>query len=508
MREAEPRIDPRTLEALANVVAPSEQSDVSEVCQAADAASPWLAGLAPPERAVLLRQIAAEIEVDRFQLVAAADRETALGVARLEGELSRSIRQFQFLADVVEEGSWLAATIDSPQDGDQSPGTPDLRRMMMALGVVAVFAASNFPFAFSVLGGDVASALAAGCPVVVKMHPGHPETSRLSVEVIKRALVAAGGKASAIGVLSGREAGVDLVKDARIRAVGFTGSTAGGLQLAAIAAGRSEPIPFYGELGSVNPIVVTPQAAQARPEELATGIVDSFTLGVGQFCTKPGIALIPEGPAGDRLLRSVAGQSADVAPGYLLTPSIHAAYHQGATALGRIAGVQILTDVPAGSGGLSAGALVSTAPAATVLNGDTTPLAEHFGPAIVLLRYRDMDEVITVLDAVGGSLTCSVHAELPSEIQLAQDLVSAATARAGRVVFNGFPTGVAVSWAMQHGGPFPASTSAAHTSVGAAAMNRFLRPVSFQNLPAELLPPPVQDHNPWQIPQRVDGGLQ
>jgi NADP-dependent aldehyde dehydrogenase len=351
---------------------------------------------------------------------------------------------------------------------------------------VAVFAASNFPFAFSVPGGDTASALAAGCPVVVKAHPDHPQTSELAAATIREAAVKVGLPADVLTLIQGYQAGADLVRHPLIAAVGFTGSIPGGRALFDLAAARPSPIPFYGELGSLNPVLITERAAETRPAEIAAGLVASYTLGQGQFCTKPGLVLVPAGQAGDALTRSARETAAEAAPGALLDARMREHFLAGFAARAAAPGVRTLAAAAAAPSddapqAVRAGLLEVDA---ADLGGDL--LEECFGPVTVLVRYRDAADAETVLSSLGGNLTATLHAE--SGEPDAAAWLTRLSRFAGRVVFGGWPTGVAVAPAMTHGGPYPATTTPT-TSVGGTAIDRWLRPVTYQTVPPELLPP-------------------
>jgi NADP-dependent aldehyde dehydrogenase len=495
-------VDARTGEGTRLELSQAGTEQVDAVVRAADATSAALAEAGIAGRARLLRGMAAEVERDAEAIVAAADRETALGEARLRGELARTAYQLRLFAEVLEDGAYLEVTIDHPDPQAIPAPRPDLRRMLLPLGTVGVFSASNFPLAFSVAGGDTASALAAGCPVVVKAHSGHPQTSDLTGAALRRAAAAAGLPAEVISVIYGRQAGGDLVRHPLVRAVGFTGSLAGGRALFDLACARTEPIPFYGELGSINPLVVTPDAAAQRAEAIATGLAGSFTLGLGQFCTKPGLAFVPTGPAGQQLAAALVRAAAGVPAGAMLTPSIRDSFLQGAAERVDHPGVQVALD---GEG--RTGPHVVSVPAAQLTD---VFYEECFGPLVVLVEYADTDELLAALDRVPGTLTATIHsgAGEDSPDSIAARAAQRLSRRAGRVVYNGFPTGVAVTWAMQHGGPYPSSTFAAHTSVGTAAIRRFLRPVTYQDAPAGLLPPELREENPLGLPRRVDGKYQ
>ncbi|MFL0410574.1 aldehyde dehydrogenase (NADP(+)) [Microbacterium paludicola] len=446
-------------------------------------------------RAEWLRRAADAVDADAEGLIEVAARETALPAnPRLAGELARTTAQLRLFAKVVEEGSYLEAIIDHP-DPSATPPIPDLRRVLRPLGPVAVFAASNFPFAFSVVGGDTASALAVGCPVVVKAHPGHPETSRRMAEVVARALAEAGAPEGVFALIEGFEAGLALVDHPVIRAVGFTGSVRGGRALLDRAAARPEPIPFYGELGSLNPVVVTPGADAARGASLAEGLAGSFQLGAGQFCTKPGVVFAP---AGSALEAALPGHL--ITPPRLLTPAITDGFAAGIERVSGVPGVEVVATGEAGEGPAP---LVAATDVATLLEHAHELLEEVFGPFTLLVRYSSAEELASALDALPGGLTATVHHEAGEDITA---LATRLEEVAGRVLFSGWPTGVAVSWGQHHGGPWPA-TNTQFTSVGATAVRRFQRPVAYQDAPADLLPPALQEGNPLGIPRRVDGVL-
>ncbi|WP_410808944.1 aldehyde dehydrogenase (NADP(+)) [Micromonospora sp. 067-2] len=470
---------------------------VAEAVDAARAAAPLLAREPLPVRAGRLRAAADALDTHGIEVVALAATETHLGSARLTGELARTTAQLRLFADAVEEGSFLDIAVDHADPRAAPVARPDIRRMMRPIGPVAVFAASNFPLAFSVAGGDTASALAAGCPVVVKAHEGHPRLSDLVGRVLAGAL-----PAGAVTVLHGRAAGRGLVSDPAVRAVGFTGSEAGGRALFDLASGRSDPIPFYGELGSVNPVIVTPAAVASRGASVAAGYVASYTLGLGQFCTKPGLLFLPSGHG---LESALVDAVRAVTPGPLLGEWIRVGFDEAAAALAGLDGVRPLVPPTAGSGITAAPALLAMS--AARFRAQPAAARECFGPASLIVEYDDPAELLAALATVPGSLTATVHAEPGRDGDLVGALLDAAAERAGRVVFNGWPTGVAVTWAMHHGGPWPATTAPLHTSVGVAAIRRFLRPVAYQDVPAELLPEALRDGNPLGLPRRVDGIL-
>lgn len=469
-------------------------TDVGPLAAAAAAAAPAFEALGRERRATLLDELAGALEANRQQIVAVADAETRLGTSRLNGELTRTCYQLRLFGEVLREGSYLEATIDTPADTPMGP-RPDLRRMLVPVGPVGVFGASNFPLAFSVPGGDTASALAAGCPVVAKAHPSHPDTSRRTYEVMAAVL-----PSGVLGLVEGYEAGATLVQHPAIKAVGFTGSTAGGRALFDLASRRPEPIPFYGELGSLNPLVVTPRAAAERPDEIAEGYVASATLGTGQFCTKPGLMFVPAGA--DRLRERLAAAVAAVPAGPMLNDSIRDAYQ---AELSRRREDSRLSAIGEGATGEHPGVPALFGVAATDLHGDL--LEECFGPSALVVEYADLGELRAALERLDGQLTATVHSA-DGEESTVGELHDVLRQRAGRLVFGGYPTGVAVTWAMHHGGPYPAATSSGHTSVGATSIRRWLRPVSYQNAPQGVLPAELRDGNPAGIPRRVDGILE
>jgi NADP-dependent aldehyde dehydrogenase len=470
--------------------------ELDRILAAAAATAPDLGGSPAARRAAMLREIADQLDERRDSLVALAERETHLPPARLVSELARTTGQLRFMSDVVVDGAWLGATIDTADPADPLL-RPDVRSVHVPLGVVLVFAAGNFPFAFSVAGGDTASALAAGCPVVLKVHDGHPVLAA-SVGGIVRDVFGDG-----FGLIYGTEAGRAAVVDRRVRAAAFTGSTAGGRALFDLATGREDPIPFYGELGSVNPVFVTPAAARARGDEIADGYVASFTLATGQMCTKPGLLFLP---AGHGLGERVAAQAAAVAGARMLEPRIAEGHASKRAALRGVEGMRVLVGPDADDPAMPQPTVLVTSVAAISEFSDGPSLLreECFGPTSIVVEYDGVDQLLAAARVVDGSLTATVHAE-PGDAAMVEPLVAGLADRAGRIVWNGWPTGVRVGWAMQHGGPWPASTSTSHTSVGAAAINRFTRPLAFQNTPQAHLPPALRDRNELGIPRRVDG---
>jgi NADP-dependent aldehyde dehydrogenase len=479
---------------------------VDQAVTAADLALPAYRHQPPEQRAALLDQIAAEVEALGDELLAVAHAETALPVAeRLAGERTRTVRQLKLFADMVREGSWVDARIDRAMPDRQPPRT-DIRRMLVPIGPVAVFTASNFPLAFSVAGTDTASALAAGCPVIVKAHPAHPATSELTARAVAHAIEKTGMPTGVFSMLqsSRNEIAIHLVQHPLIRAVAFTGSLAAGRALFDAGAARAEPIPVYAEMGSINPVFVLPGALAARAEAIADGLAQSVTLGVGQFCTCPGIAVGIGGPAFDRFVARMETRIAGTAPGSMLYPRILASYDARCRQLSGIAGVRTVRGTTAADdeGSLARPTLFLT-DARTFLRQHLLG-EEVFGPATIVVRCDSPDQLHEVARALDGQLTATVHGE-PAEVAAHGSLVAILERKAGRLIFNGFPTGVEVCAAMQHGGPYPATTDARSTSVGSAAIERFVRPVAYQNWPLAALPAELQDANPHGVWRLVDG---
>jgi len=478
--------NPRTGQPAGDPVAETTEADVDAAVRAAAGAFPGWA--AETDRARALETVADALDARTAELAGIADTETALGDARLTGEVARTTGQLRLFAEVLRDGAYRDIAV-TPADG----AVPDLRRIGRPLGPVAVFGASNFPFAFSVAGGDTASALAAGCPVVVKAHEGHPATSIAVAGIVAEALASADAPAGVISLVHGVDAGLALLRHPLIAAAGFTGSTRGGLALAKVCAEREPPIPFFGELGAVNPVVVLPAAAAARADEIASGYAASLTLGTGQFCTNPGLLFVPENPA---LLAAIANAVSATAGGPMLSERIFAGY-QDAVAEAASRHVRELAAGAPGEGPWGATPRALT----TTLKEFATDLpalsAERFGPAGLVITYSSVEELLAVLGDLSGNLVGSVHAD-PADLDLARRVVAALERIAGRIVFNGWPTGVAVVAAQHHGGPWPATTAPARTSVGSAAIRRWLVPVAYQNFPPELLPAPLRSHTSAQ----------
>lgn len=469
--------------------------------RAADIAPVW-AATAPRERATTLVAAADALIDAQSELVATAMEETGLTEARLVGELKRTAVQLRLFADVVVDGSYLDVRVDEADSEFALGVRPDLRRYRIPVGPVLNFAASNFPFAFSVAGGDTASALAAGCPVIVKAHSGHPRLSAQTARVITGALEAAGAPAGKLQLIAGQAAGVAMLRDPRIAAGSFTGSIRAGRLLADLAAARPEPIPFYGELGSVNPAFVTAAALAERAEEIADGFAMSVSGSAGQLCTKPGFLFLPLGHDLDGRL---AAQVAEVAEHRLLNLGIARGYRDRRDAILGADGVNVISEgslrFDQDEQGWATPTIVSVS-ANDLLAQRERLLDEAFGPLSILVEYESEDELAQLADQLfEGNLTGTVHAAAGEDTAPLRALIHWLAQHSGRVLFGGWPTGVTVTPAMQHGGPWPATTNDSGTSVGTAAINRFLRPVSYQSAPQELLPLPLRDDNPWRVPQ-------
>ncbi|MFJ3338324.1 aldehyde dehydrogenase (NADP(+)) [Streptomyces sp. NPDC086766] len=497
-------VDPRTGKQREQVAVEATAQEVDAAVRAAHEARAALADRAV--RSAFLRTAADRLEAAKDRLVEAADAETALGPVRLTGELARTCYQLRAFADLVEEGAFLDVIIDHPDDS-ATPPVPDLRRYKVPLGVVAVYSASNFPFAFSVAGGDTASALAAGCPVVVKAHPDHPALSELVARVLRDAAARHGLPAGVLGLVQGFEAGLELIRHPLVAAAGFTGSVRGGRALFDAAAARPVPIPFHGELGSLNPVLVTEAAAAERAEAIGAGLAGSMTLGVGQFCVKPGLVLAPAGAAGDRLLKSLTDAVSDTEAGVLLDHRMRDNFLAGTAERAGLPEVESpVTPSAGGEHSVSAGFLTVPASRLAAEGAHDLLLEECFGPVTVLARYEDESEAAAVLSRLPGNLTATVQlsAEEAAGEGRGPALLAELTPLAGRVVVNGWPTGVAVAPAQHHGGPYPATTSTS-TSVGGTAVERWLRPVAYQNAPEALLPAELRDDNPLGLPRRFNG---
>jgi alpha-ketoglutaric semialdehyde dehydrogenase len=482
----------------------TSEAAVAAACQAAEAAFDTYRATDRETRAAFLERIGEEIMGLGPLLIETAARESGLPTARIEGERGRTVGQLRMFAGVVRAGHWMGVRID-PALPDRAPlPRPDLRLRMIPLGPVAVFGASNFPLAFSTAGGDTASALAAGCPVVVKGHPAHPETGELVAGAIRSAVAACGLPEGVFGHVTGEgnALGGALVQDPRVAAVGFTGSRAGGLALARLVQARPVPIPIYAEMSSINPVLLLPGALAARADALGTGFAQSVTMGVGQFCTNPGLLVAIEGEGLGTFEQSAAAALAGAGAGRMLTPGIHKAYEMGAGSLAGHNRVETLARGLVGEGDACGQAALFATDAEAFL-ADPALGHEVFGPSSILVRCKDEAEMKAVVAGAEGQLTATLQME-PADEPLAADLLPILERKAGRILVNGWPTGVEVTHAMAHGGPFPATSDPRTTSVGSLAIDRFLRPVSYQNLAQGLLPPELRDDAPG-VPKLLDG---
>mgnify|MGYP003331056076 CR=1 FL=1 len=472
------------------------KSEVDSLVDAAKQSMVALADQSPDERAKLLRTIASEIETARTSLIESACAETALAEARISGEITRTTVQFELFAKLVETGAHLGVAIDRA-DPQYSPAPrPDIRKMNHPLGVVAIFAASNFPLAFSVAGGDAASAIAAGNPIVAKAHPSHPNTCATIERAIKSALIKCGLSSDTYSIVQGINPEIThwLASHPDVKAIGFTGSETVGRILVDLAAKRHEPIPVFAEMGSLNPVFLTSSAIRDRSEALAKGLVDSALMGSGQFCTKPGLIFTP---ANNEFIATLKAYLSTLSTAPLLSKSIADRYTSAISKLARVGKIEVVTGISNETGfGVTPTVFFTDWQTASV-NPDL--LAEHFGPTTVVIT-ADESEFPKIASTLQGQLTATIQGTDSDEVSELQSILSK---KAGRVIWNGFPTGVAVTTAMNHGGPWPASSTTT-TSVGTDAIYRFMRPVAYQGFAQRNLPKPLQDANPWSVPQKIN----
>ncbi|WP_411959461.1 aldehyde dehydrogenase (NADP(+)) [Pseudomonas sp. s4] len=495
-------LDARTGEALPQAFAQATPEEVDAAAQAAEAAFAEYNALAPQRRAQFLDAIADQLDALDDTFVATVCRETALPAGRIQGERARTSNQMRLFASVLRRGDYLGARIDRAQPQRQPLPRPDLRQYRTGVGPVAVFGASNFPLAFSTAGGDTAAALAAGCPVVVKAHSGHMATAERVAEAIERAVVATGMPAGVFNMIYGAGVGEALVRHPAIQAVGFTGSLKGGRALCELAAARPQPIPMFAEMSSINPVLVLPEALQARGEQVARELAGSVVLGCGQFCTNPGLVIGIAGEAFSNFLAALGAQLADQPGQTMLNAGTLRSYAQGVQRLHQHPGVRHLAG--ADQAGDQAQAQLFQADVSLLLDGDALLQEEVFGPATVAVAVADEAELRRALQALHGQLTATLIAE-PQDLQRFAALVPLLQRKAGRLLVNGYPTGVEVCDAMVHGGPYPATSDARGTSVGTLAIDRFLRPVCYQDYPDALLPDALKNANPLGLQRLVDG---
>ncbi|MCG7600614.1 aldehyde dehydrogenase (NADP(+)) [Halomonas sp. McH1-25] len=494
-------IDAVTGEAYAQPFYEATPQDVTAAARAAaDAFHPFRA-MTPEKRAQFLDTVADEIDALGDDFIAEVKRETALPEGRLTGERSRTTNQLRLFATLLRRGDFLGARIDRA-DPERQPPKPDLRQMKLGLGPVAVFGASNFPLAFSVAGGDTASALAAGCPVVVKAHPGHLVTSELVANAIVRAVEKAGLPNGVFNMIYGDRVGAQLVQEPAIKAVGFTGSQRGGRALFDLANARPEPIPVFAEMSSINPMFLLDTALEQRGDEIAKGLAGSVTMGCGQFCTGPGLIVAQRSPETTRFIETLGEHIRDLPGQTMLNAGILDNYQERIERYKGLAGMQAAAVGPAEEN--QAAAHLFKAEKALLWSNESPLLEEVFGPSTIVVEVDGPEELVDAARLLDGQLTATIMAE---EVDLVRQrgLIEVLEDKVGRLLFNGYPTGVDVCDSMVHGGPYPATTDSRGTSVGTLAIERFLRPVCYQNMPESFLPEPLKSDNPLGLLRLVDG---
>jgi alpha-ketoglutaric semialdehyde dehydrogenase len=488
--------NPATGEALPVIYTEATAQEIDEKVKKAETAFALYRLKAGTERAAFLESIGQQIMALGDELIDVCHLETALPVVRLQNERARTIHQCNLFAALVREGSWVNARIDTAQPGRKPLPKPDLRQLQIPLGTAGVFGASNFPLAFSVAGGDTVSALAAGCTVVVKGHPSHPSTSAMVAGAISRAAKETGMPDGVFVLIQGVtvETGMAIVKHPLIKAIGFTGSTKGGTAIAAAAAARLEPIPVYAEMGSTNPVFILPGALQEKSSTLASGFAASATLGVGQFCTNPGLVVMMQSTAAVNFLTE-AGKIFEATPaGHMLNSRIKQAYDSGIEKMRNTEGVFMVAD--------GAAHLMHTSADTLLVHAELSE--EVFGPSSLVVTAESKEQLLHVAENLHGHLTATIHGT-PSDLEAFSDLVKILERKVGRLIFNGFPTGVEVAHAMVHGGPFPSTSDGRSTSVGTGAIYRFTRPVCYQDFPEQSLPPELRNDNPLNLWRMVNG---
>jgi alpha-ketoglutaric semialdehyde dehydrogenase len=502
-----PAINPATGAALEPVYFWATTADVDAAAQLAAKAFAEFSCWPGQRRAALLRRIAELLEASAVAIVERGNLETALPAARLQGELARTCFQLRFYGEAAANGLCSGARIDHADPNRKPQPKPDVRSLLRPLGPVVVFSASNFPLAYSVAGGDTASALAAGCPVIVKPHQGHLGTSEIVGLLVQQAARECGAPEGVFSMLygAGREVGIALVKHPLVKAVGFTGSRAGGRALMDAAAVRPEPIPVYAEMGSINPVFMLSGALNHKADELAAGLHGSVTLGVGQFCTNPGLIFVERGAAAKSFLQKLENLMATTPPGTMLTADLCSAYRAGVEKFSKATGVHraVAVNAEAGEGRAQAGAALFVTDAVTFL-GNHGLMDEVFGPSTLVVECSSREQMLAAAKKLEGQLTVTIHGT-PEDFAAGRELIETLANKAGRLVCNAFPTGVEVCHAMTHGGPYPATSDGRSTSVGTRAIERFVRPVCFQNFPEASLPDELKESNPLKIPRLVDG---
>jgi len=499
---------PETMQDLDGVFHEASVDEVHDAVQKAEQASKRYQSKSPEEIALFLESIADEILALDKELVVRAMAESALPEGRITGERGRTMNQLKLFASVVREGSWVDARID-PADPNRVPNPRvDIRQMHVPLGPVGIFGASNFPLAFSVAGGDTVSALAAGCSVVVKGHPLHPGTSELVGQAILTAAKKTGMPEGVFSLVQGTSTAVGLaiVKHPMIKAIGFTGSYKGGKSIFDAANRREVPIPVYAEMGSTNPVFILPSALAEQGNTMPTAICNSVNLGVGQFCTNPGLIIAQEDVSLEKLKSDLAAEIKEITPSTMLGTGIKSNYQHGVDHLKSIEGVETLSVTSSVARGNQAASIVLATSGEIFLAHDDME-DEVFGPSTIIVSTKDKNEMLSIAKKLGGHLTATIFGSA-QDLTEYQELVSILQTKVGRLIFNGYPTGVEVGHAMVHGGPFPATTGPQSTSVGSAAIKRFARPLCYQNFPHSHLPPALQDDNPLGIWRMINGELQ
>lgn len=496
--------DPARGAALEPVFVSATPGDVERACFLAAQAAPVLAALGGAERGRLLRAIASKLEANAAPLVARAMLETALGEVRLQGEVTRTVNQLRLQAGVTEAGDWCDARIETALPDRKPLPRPDHRSLLRPLGPVVVFGSSNFPFAYSVAGGDTASALAAGCPVIVKAHPAHPGVSEMVARLVSEAVRECEWPEGTFSLLfdAGFEVGQALVRHPAVRAVGFTGSRQGGRALMDLAAARPEPIPVYAEMGSINPIFLMPGALAQRGDALAEGLANSATLSVGQFCTSPGVVVLERSGAAEEFVRKLAARLGAMPEAAMLHAGIKANFDRAVKERAKVTGTRTL--VAGAAAGKCSAAPVWFETDAETFCGTAALKEEIFGPSAVIVWCRHRNEVLLVAKALEGGLTAAIHASASEAAEQAA-LVAVLADKVGRVILNGFPTGLEVSTAIVHGGPYPATSDGRSTAVGTRAISRWARLVCYQNFADGLLPPELRNANPLKLRRMVNG---
>lgn len=500
-------VNPATNQFLDGEFEVTEPAQIDEVVQKAVAAFDIYRKKSKEDIARFLEQAATEIENLGDELLERCHLETALPMGRLQGERGRTMGQLRLFAAVVREGSWVDARVDYGNPERQPFPKPDVRQMLRPLGPVAVFGASNFPLAFSTAGGDTASALAAGCPVIVKGHPAHPGTAQLVAQALQKAAASTGMPEGTFALVQGNDFAVGeyLVKHPDIKAVGFTGSFRGGKAIFDYANSRPEPIPVFAEMGSTNPVFILPGALADRAEDIGAGLAASINLGVGQFCTNPGLSFVQAGANTAKLRDALAGKITESPAGTMLTSGIKSAYDSGTDGLSNITNVETLASGEQSQAPNTAVSKVFQTNIQTFFEYEAL-VEEVFGPSSIVIEYSDKEELYKAANSLHGHLTATVHAT-DKDMEEHRPLFEILEKKVGRLIINGYPTGVEVCHAMVHGGPYPATTASQTTSVGTNAIKRFVRPVCYQDFPNTLLPKALQNDNPLNLWRLVDGEI-